>query len=45
MGVLGGSLFLGGDDDFWAYEGEMLVLDLFFEGGELSVPTWDNFWE
>ena len=23
----------------------MLLLDLFFEGGELSVPTWDDFWE
>ena len=23
----------------------MLPLDLFFEGGGLSVPTWENFWE
>ena len=34
-----------GGDDFWAYVGELLVLDLFFEGGELSVPTWADFWE
>ena len=43
-GVLGGNLCFGGDD-FWAYVGvELLPLD-FFEGGELSVPTWDDFWE
>ena len=39
-----GICFLRGDD-FWAYVGEILMLDLFFEGGELSVPTWDGFWE
>ena len=30
-------------DDFWVYVGELLMLDLIFEGGELSVPTWDYF--
>ena len=29
-----------------AYEGvEVFPLDLFFEGGKLSVPTWADFWE
>ena len=41
MGVLGGNLLFGGDD-FCAYVGELLD---FFEWGELSVPTWDDFWE
>ena len=39
---MGRALFFGGDD-FCAYVG-VGQLD-FFEGGELSVPTWADFWE
>ncbi len=40
-GVLGGPLFFGGGN-FCAY---VAMLGVFEGGVELSVPTWDDFWE